>query len=506
MGPFPTAFAFAPPEVMAAAALRQELTCLSVYTDPVTLPSGHSFCQICIEGALDSQLSCPECRQIVRRKTKLKRNLTLCNITKQVTSTEPEKRVKVDVPCTYCDHHVPAAKTCVLCEASLCDKHLLKHTKSSEHVLIDPTDFPEKRKCHIHEKILQYYCPEDDTCICVSCCLVGDHRGHQVKSLSEASEEKKNHLKTTLDILTADRKETKESIRHLCIMKESVQEDAVDMPVRLKALMTDFRRRLEILELQVLGEMSKQVELVSHDLTNEIQLQETESEELSMRINLIEDICRMTDPLAVLQQEVSDETEDCEDDTKSEDLYDDYIDVGLLVTTLNSGLAEIGTAVMNWHKVSYAGKFLDVNVASDLFLNRNTACNNVAVSSNLKMVSQRSIHDESGETHITFQNAPQVLSTTGVSSGRHYYALEACVPGYWRLGLVYPTMERNGEDQAIIGYNDKSWGLERWNDQFSSVHNGKIIKQSLDTTTSPGVWRVGAVSFRLCMMPLDFLH
>uniref|UniRef100_A0A8C5MSU8 Uncharacterized protein n=1 Tax=Leptobrachium leishanense TaxID=445787 RepID=A0A8C5MSU8_9ANUR len=55
---------------MASADLRDELTCsicLNIYTDPVTLPCGHSFCRTCIGDVLDTQegsgaYKCPECR------------------------------------------------------------------------------------------------------------------------------------------------------------------------------------------------------------------------------------------------------------------------------------------------------------------------------------------------------------------------------------------------------------------------------------------------------------
>uniref|UniRef100_A0A1B8XZV6 Uncharacterized protein n=1 Tax=Xenopus tropicalis TaxID=8364 RepID=A0A1B8XZV6_XENTR len=55
---------------MAAADLRDELSCsicLSVYTDPVSLPCSHNFCRGCIGGVLGTQegsgaYSCPECR------------------------------------------------------------------------------------------------------------------------------------------------------------------------------------------------------------------------------------------------------------------------------------------------------------------------------------------------------------------------------------------------------------------------------------------------------------
>uniref|UniRef100_A0A8C5WH25 Uncharacterized protein n=1 Tax=Leptobrachium leishanense TaxID=445787 RepID=A0A8C5WH25_9ANUR len=145
--------------------LVDELTCsicLNVYTDPVTLPCGHSFCRTCIGDVLDAPV-----------------------------------------------------KTCLLCEASLCEDHLKVHSKSAEHVLTEPTTSLENRKCSVHKKVLEYYCCEDAAWICVSCRLDGDHRGHQVETLNEASEKKKEKLRNILQKLTSQRKEAEKRVQNL---------------------------------------------------------------------------------------------------------------------------------------------------------------------------------------------------------------------------------------------------------------------------------------------------
>uniref|UniRef100_A0A8C5Q032 Uncharacterized protein n=1 Tax=Leptobrachium leishanense TaxID=445787 RepID=A0A8C5Q032_9ANUR len=177
---------------MASADLRDELTCsicLNIYTDPVTLTCGHSFCRTCIEDAIEAKEGpgahkCPECRAEYRGRPALEKNRKLSNIAETFRSSHPEQE-DVGILCTYCDSPVPAVKTCLLCESSLCEKHVMKHSKSAEHVLMEPTASLENRKCPIHKKVLEYYCLEDSTCVCVSCCLIGEHRGHQMESLHE---------------------------------------------------------------------------------------------------------------------------------------------------------------------------------------------------------------------------------------------------------------------------------------------------------------------------------
>uniref|UniRef100_A0A8C5Q4T1 RING-type domain-containing protein n=1 Tax=Leptobrachium leishanense TaxID=445787 RepID=A0A8C5Q4T1_9ANUR len=84
---------------MASADLRDELTCsicLNIYTDPVTLPCGHSFCRTCIGDVLDTQegsgaYKCPECRAESQERPALVKNRKLRNIAENIQSTHPEQ-------------------------------------------------------------------------------------------------------------------------------------------------------------------------------------------------------------------------------------------------------------------------------------------------------------------------------------------------------------------------------------------------------------------------------
>ncbi|XP_075071526.1 E3 ubiquitin-protein ligase TRIM8-like [Mixophyes fleayi] len=201
---------------MASADLRDELNCsicLSIYTDPVTLRCGHNFCRVCIDCVLDTQewsgvYSCPDCRAESQERPALQKNITLCNIAERFLSTEPEQE-ETGISCTYCIHSpVPAVKSCLMCEASLCVNHLRVHSKAAEHVITEPNNSLRTRKCSIHMKILEYYCTEDAACICVTCCLAGEHVGHKVEQLHEASKKKKEILRNILEKLLSKRADT----------------------------------------------------------------------------------------------------------------------------------------------------------------------------------------------------------------------------------------------------------------------------------------------------------
>ncbi|CAI9601873.1 unnamed protein product, partial [Staurois parvus] len=200
-----------------------------------------------------------------------------------------------------------------MCEASLCDNHLIVHSKSPEHVLCDPTTSLEDRKCSVHKKILEYYCTEDSSCICMSCRVDGEHRGHQVETLEEASEKKKKKLRNVLQKLMTEREETEKRVKSLQERRRKVQGKADDETKRVTDLFRDLRRRLEDLEKRVLRDISGWAERVSCPMLDYIRDLEIKKEELSRKMRDIEELCNMTDPLTVLQESDTGDLWDTED-------------------------------------------------------------------------------------------------------------------------------------------------------------------------------------------------
>uniref|UniRef100_A0A8C5PVT5 Uncharacterized protein n=1 Tax=Leptobrachium leishanense TaxID=445787 RepID=A0A8C5PVT5_9ANUR len=491
---------------MASADLRDELTCsicLNIYTYPVTLPCGHSFCRTCIGDVLDTQersgaYKCPECRAESQERPALVKNRKLRKVAERFRSITHPEQEEAGIPCTYCDSPVPAAKTCLHCEASLCEKNLKKHSKSAEHVLTEPTTSLENRKCSVHKEILRHYCCEDAVCICVYC-KAGEHRGHQVETLNEASEKKKEKLRNILQKLTSQREEAEIRVQSLEEHRRQVQEKAVWVTERVTAL---IRKQLELLEKRVLSEISRQEEQVSLRVLDLLRQLEIKKEELSRKMGDIKELCDMTDPVTVLQGRESDRDDYCdtEEDTERRDIkaYDvEDLDVGLISVTLCLGLAGI---VRRCH----------VPEASDMLLDVNTACYDVSVSEDLKTVSRSGINQRRPETPERFQDY-QVLSSRSFSSGRHYWEVEGSESGGWKVGMTYPSIKRRGE-QSWIGNNNKSWCLEKsWlNNQYYMRHDSFEIHLPLPPSCCRfGIfldYKAGRLSFYELCDPIRHIH
>ncbi|XP_075200026.1 E3 ubiquitin/ISG15 ligase TRIM25-like [Anomaloglossus baeobatrachus] len=458
---------------MASAILNDELLCsicLSIFKDPVMLRCGHNFCRVCIDRVLDTQdgsgvYSCPECREEFQERPALMRNINLHNVAERFLITQQEQEI-TGIYCTYCvDSPVPAVRSCLLCEASLCEKHLRAHSKSPEHVLSDPSTSLEKRKCSVHKKILECYCTEDAACICVSCSLAGEHRGHRVEMLDEASEKKKK-LRNVLQNLKTKREETEERTRRLEERRRKAQEKAAGEAERVTALCTDIRRRVDDLEKKVLSEISRQEKEESLSLSALIHQLEIKNDELSRKMRHIEELCNMTDPSTVLQEPDTGDLCDPEEEGGDEDtgghdkqLHDgDDLDVAVISHTLHT-LCEVISGIRSG---------IYVEGPADILLDVNTAGNNLLISDDLKTATCTEEKQKRPETAERFKYN-QVMSRRGFTSGRHYWDVEISRSGGWSVGMCYPSIDRGW--LSLIGENNKSWSLLRYNNQYSVIHD-----------------------------------
>uniref|UniRef100_A0A8C5N398 Uncharacterized protein n=1 Tax=Leptobrachium leishanense TaxID=445787 RepID=A0A8C5N398_9ANUR len=365
--------------IMASADLRDELTCCictDIYIDPVTLTCGHSFCRICITKTWDNQeereYSCPACRHKFRVRPELKRALGLHNIVERIVW---------------------------------------------------------KRECSLHKKVLEYYCCQDMTCICASCRLAVEHGGHQVETLTEASEKKKEKLKNILGKLTLAREETEKTLENLQGHKTQVKRNAAELAEQITDLIKGIKERLESLEKRAMSEISRQEERVSRRVLGLIGKLDSKKEELSRKMEHIQE---MSQARMIFLQD--------------------------------------------------SGKLLGVRTPTDVLLDINTASNFISLSVDLKSLSWSEINQGRPETPERFQDYPQVLSSKSFSSGRHYWELGGSISARWIAGLAYPSIDRRG-DKSEIGNNNKSWGLGRRLHKYYINHDSKET-QLLHSTSS----------------------
>lgn len=429
-------------EIMASADPRKDLDCsicLSTYKDPVNLLCGHDYCRECIDQVLDTQEQpggyfCPQCRLKFQSRPALHKNIVLRNMVDNFSPAHLDKE-KSGILCTHCIHaRVPAVKSCLLCEVHLCDGHLKVHSTAGEHVLSDPTTSMENQKCKLHKKMLEYFCIKDSACVCVYC-LIGEHAGHDKEPLDEAYEKKKKEMTHALSKLKTEEGKTKKKVKSLQEEKRKLEEKSFGDTERVTALFRDLKTRLEDLEKRVLSEITKQAKKVSH-VSDLIQTLERKKDELSRKIHHIEELCNMTDPLAVLMKsdlgnQCDTEEEGNEDkERNNRPLHDGDLDVVGISQTLHT-ISDLITGV---------NACFYTNTTIDILLDGNTAGKQLCISDDRKMASFSSIQ-ECPETPERFQ-CSQVISSQSFFSGRHCWEVDVRGSDTWKIGMCYPSIQR----------------------------------------------------------------
>ncbi|KAM9719290.1 E3 ubiquitin/ISG15 ligase TRIM25 isoform 1-T2 [Menidia menidia] len=470
-------------QVSVMASVEEELTC-SVCRDSFSqahpLPCGHSFCPACVREAWSGQeeakgrFNCPQCLE--------EHGEVVCDCC-------PSEAGDGQPP--------PAVKTCLRCEVSLCAGHLQPHLERpafSSHLLVDPLGDISKRRCQRHSEVFRYYCVDERAYLCGDCLLEGSHAQHKVKALRQVEEDLKVILKTLLT------KAEKKLIDGERILKEHENIDSTmsgslkqddgqverldsDLQLQVKKLVVALREITKRERQQLIQRVHQDCAKVREDLSQTVHIQ-----------HYLTFLLAETDPFLLIWAFQSDDTKLLADLNCPLFTPDPIsMDRKHILEDIESKYREFITATLRC--------LTDLKrelLTSPLTLDTNTAHPLLSISDDLRSVTRVKGRLPCAAHPERFDHWPQVLTVQTLSSGTHFWELEA--EGFWDIAVCYRSIGRKGKEANAFGNNKVSWSLTQQHDKkLAAWHNRRKTRLTYQMTGNRVAvavdYRAGTITF-----------
>ncbi|XP_066533062.1 E3 ubiquitin/ISG15 ligase TRIM25-like isoform X5 [Hoplias malabaricus] len=511
--------------------------CLDLLKDPVTVPCGHSFCKVCINGRWDQEdktgiYSCPQCRETFTPRPVLRRNNMLAEVVEKLKKTELQAPSPAhcyagpgDVECDFCTGRKhKAIKSCLMCVASLCETHLKPHLEIPaliKHKLVKAATKLQENICSLHDEVMKVYCRTDHSCICYLCTME-EHRGHDTVSASTERANKQSRLKdlqreSQQRIQEKEKKlqEVKEAVKAL---KSSAQTAVRDSERIFTELIRSFeKKRSELTELiraQEKAELSRAEEL--------LEKLEQEFSDLKRRHTELEQLPHTDDHIHFLQSFQSLCVSPGPDDSQRI-----RVNQHLSFDTVRKSLSDLKERLEEFCKEEFS-KIPPLAAAVQILppdrptreyflqyfcrltLDPNTAHQELILSENNREVRNSGRVQGYPDHPERFDSLWQVLSKESVS-GPCYWEVEWSSNKrlFLNISVSYKGISRKGVgNECVFGHNDQSWSLRCYS-SLSFFHNNIETEISARSSSRIGVYvdhGAGTLSFYSVSDTMTLLH
>ncbi|XDV26196.1 hypothetical protein PO909_029964, partial [Leuciscus waleckii] len=506
--------------------------CLDLLKDPVTIPCGHSFCEICITGCWDQEdqmrvYSCPQCRQTFSPRPALAKNTILAEVVEKLKKTKPPADCYAgagDVQCDVCaGRKRKAVKSCLGCLESYCLNHLEQHEsffKRKRHNLTDATGRLQEMICQTHDKLLEVFCYTDQKCICLLCTM-DDHKNHDTVSAAAQRTEKQKQLKETQRSFQQRIQQREKDLQELRKAVASHKRSAQTAVEDSEKIFTELIRSIERSRSEATQRIRDQEKTAVSRAEGRLERLEQEINDLRRRDTELEQLSHTQDHIHFLQsfQSLSapPESTDVNDNPFSPlSSFDDGVRESVrqlrdkLEDFCKEDLKKISNRVTSTNIVPKTrNDFLQYS--HQLTLDLNTAHKLLHLYENNKVIQfTDTLTVQPYPDHPDrFDVCPQVLCRESVR-GRCYWEIE------WSgrsvlISVSYKSISRKGRcNKCRFGYNDQSWSLFCSYSNYSFRHNsiwtdlpGKSISSRIGVYVDHSA---GTLSFYSVSDTLSLIH
>ncbi|XP_034090951.1 tripartite motif-containing protein 16-like [Gymnodraco acuticeps] len=506
--------------------------CLDLLKDPVTIPCGHSYCMKCIKHHWDGELihSCPQCRQSFTPRPVLLKSTMLAALVEELKKTGLQAAPAdlcyagaEDVACDVCTgRKLRACKSCLMCVASYCDKHLQCHNELhvlKNHKLVEPSKKLQENICSRHDEVMKMFCRTDQQSICYLC-SVDKHKGHDTVSAAAERTERQRELegsRLNIQQRIQDReKEVKLLQQEVEAVNGSADKAVEDSEKTFTELIRLMEKRSFDVKQQVRSQQKREVSRV-RELQEKL---EQEMAELKRRdaelklLSLTEDhnqFLHSYPSLPALSEATHSSSINIrplsyfEDVTAALSAVRDKLQDVLREEWTNVSLPEVEVLLSAAEPTTRAG-FL--KYSQEITLDPNTAYTQLLLSEGSRKATLMGQEQSYSSHPDRFTNCVQVLSRESLT-GRCYWEVE------WRgrevdVAVAYKNISRAGSGgECAFGRNDKSWSLECKQNSYSFRYNNINTPVSGPQSSRVGVYldhRAGILSFYSVSETMTLLH
>ncbi|XP_022077798.2 tripartite motif-containing protein 16-like [Acanthochromis polyacanthus] len=516
--------------------------CLDLLKDPVGLTCGHSYCMKCIKAHWDREdqtriYSCPQCRKTFTPRPELEKNTMLAALVEELKKTGLQAAAAdhcyagpEDVACDSCiGKKLKAFKSCLVCLASFCEKHLQPHydvPPLKKHQLVEPSKSLQENICSRHDEVKKMFCRTDQQSICYLC-SVEEHKGHDtVSAAAERTERQKKLEVSRLNIQQwiQDRQKDVEllqqELKDIHVSADKTVEDSVEMFTQMIHL---IQNRSSEVEQQIRTQQETEESRVK-ELQEKLQQDIRDLERKDAELKQLSDTPDHSQFLHNYPS-VSSLSESTHSSSINIRPLRHFEDVTAAVKELRGKLQ--GVLKDTWTNISLTITQPDVLLSEpepgpglepktragflkysrQITLDPNTANGNLLLSEGNRKVTfthQQRSHPRHPDR---FTGQQQVLSRESLT-GRCYWEVE------WRglvgVSVAYKNISREGSrDEVLFGYNDKSCALYCFQDSYNFWYNKIYTSISGPQSSRVGVYldhSAGILSFYSISETMTLLH
>ncbi|XP_053288993.1 tripartite motif-containing protein 16 [Pleuronectes platessa] len=521
--------------------LEREIFCCSIcldpLKDPVTTGCGHSYCMTCINNHWDKEeerggYSCPQCRQTFTQRPVLVKNTMLADLVEELKKTglqaAPADHCDAgpeDVACDVCTgRKLKALKSCLVCLASYCEKHLQPHFQSAafkKHKLVEPSMKLQENICSRHDEVRKLFCRTDQQCICYLC-SVDEHKDHDTVSAAAERSERQRELGLRRQTIRQRVQDRKKDVK-LLQKEEGAINGSADKAVKdSEEIFTELIRLLEKRCSDVKQQIRSQQET---EVSRVRELQERLEKEITELKRKDHELKQLSDT-----EDHNQFLHNCSSLSLSESTHSSSIrirplryfeEVKAAVSQVRGRLQDIlsETETDILQIVSRVDVLLpqpepetraeSLKYSQEITLDPNTANKDLLLSEgNRKVTLMR--EEQSHSNHPDrFTVWRQVLSRESLT-GRCYWEVEVEVRGLVSVAVAYKNISREGESQeCVFGFNDKSWSLHCYGNSYIFYNNRIRTPVSGPWSSRVGVYldhTAGVLSFYSVSDTMTLLH